>query len=286
MAIEMSKYEDIIEMEIWSSFGCFTKPFSNTGGLLTYLIPPKTSVIGMIGAVLGYDFEDFTELEDGTRRYKIEELYDIHVSIQSLFDLKVKRVTFNSHYGNEPNLMNIHEDVLIEPFYKLYINFPEKLNKEQNEFLKRLKSNETVYTLYMGRNEFFMNYEFVNHYKNVETEILDSENSSEFFKQSEEQKIYGILDKRIVENVTLSETTEQIIFGRLTSGIKKLASFYEYIIRDYPIKRYNFINFEYAPVSFYSMNKKANCFFSNLDLKEDMELNLYKIGENEWISLI
>ncbi len=286
MAIEMNKYEDIIEMDIWSSFGCFTKPFSNKGGLLTYLIPPKTSIIGMVGAILGYDFEDFIQLDDDTRRYKIEELYGVLVSIQPLFDLKVKRVTFNSHYGNDPNIMNIHEDVLIEPFYKLYISFPGELKKEKNEFLKRLISNETVYNLYMGRNEFFMNYEFVNHYEDVETEILNSETSSEFFKQSEEQKVYGILDRRIVENVTLSKTSEQIIFGRLTSSIKKLASFYDYIIREYPVKRYNFINFEYAPVSFFSMDKKANCFYSNLDLKDDHELNLYKIGENEWISLI
>lgn len=282
----MSKYEDIIEMDIWSSFGCFTKPFSNTGGLLTYLIPPKTSIIGMVAAILGYEFDDFEELDDGTKRYRIEELYDIKVSIQSLFDLKVKRVTFNSHYGNEPNLLNVHEDVLIEPFYKLYLNFPKKLKNEKNEFLKRLRAKESIYNLYMGRNEFFMNYEFINHFEDAKTEILNPEDSSEFFKQSNEQKVYGLLDKRIVESVTLSETSEQILFGRLTSGIKKLASFYEYIIRDYPVKRYNFINFEYAPISFYSMNKNGNCFFSNLNLKEDQELQLYKIGENEWISLI
>lgn len=286
MAIEMDNYEDIIEMDIWSSFGCFTKPFSNTGGLLTYLIPPKTSIIGMVAAILGYDFDDFIELENGTKRYRIEELYDIKVSIQALFDLKIKRVTFNSHYGNEPHLLNVHEDVLIEPFYKLYLGFPGKLKNEKNKFLERLKVNETIYNLYMGRNEFFMNYKFINHFDDVEIEILNSEDSSKFFNQSEEQKVYGLLDRRIVETVKLSETSEQVIFGRLTSGIKKLASFYEYVIRDYPVKRYNFINFEYAPISFYSMSKKEDCFFSNLNLKEDQELELYKIGENEWISLI
>jgi len=282
----MDNYEDIIEMDIWSSFGCFTKPFSNTGGLLTYLIPPKTSIIGMVAAILGYDFDDFIELENGTKRYRIEELYDIKVSIQALFDLKIKRVTFNSHYGNEPHLLNVHEDVLIEPFYKLYLGFPGKLKNEKNKFLERLKVNETIYNLYMGRNEFFMNYKFINHFDDVEIEILNSEDSSKFFNQSEEQKVYGLLDRRIVETVKLSETSEQVIFGRLTSGIKKLASFYEYVIRDYPVKRYNFINFEYAPISFYSMSKKEDCFFSNLNLKEDQELELYKIGENEWISLI
>ena len=52
------KYLNVIEMDIWSSFGCFSKPFSTVGGVLSYLIPPKTSIIGMIGAVLGYEFND------------------------------------------------------------------------------------------------------------------------------------------------------------------------------------------------------------------------------------
>lgn len=284
----MNNYEDIIEMDIWSSFGCFTKPFSNTGGLLTYLIPPKTSIIGMVAAILGYDFDDYKELNDGTLKYRIEELYDIKVSIQALFDLKVKRVTFNSHYGNEPHLLNVHQDVLIEPFYKVYLSFPNSLNDKKNEFLERLNANETVYNLYMGRNEFFMNYDLINNIQIDKNKILTRDNSTEFFSNSEgnKNKIYGTLNKSLLKTVALSESSEEILFGRLKSGIKKLASFYEYIIRDYPIRRYNFVNFEYLPVAFYSMNKNEDCFFSNLNLKEDMELELYGIGENRWISMI
>ena len=273
-------------MDIWSSFGCFTKPFSNTGGLLTYLIPPKTSIIGMIAAILGYEFDDYEEFDDETRKYKIEELYDIKVSIQALFDLKVKRVTFNSHYGNEPHMLNVNQDILINPMYKMYLSFPRELKDKEKIFLERIRANETVYNLYMGRNEFFMNYEFKNYFENVKLELLTNENSTEFFNDSEEQKIYGTLDKRIIKDVTLSEISEQTIFGRLTKGIKKLASFYEYVIRDYPIARCNFTNFAYAPISFYSMSKNDDCFFNKLYLKENRELKLYEIGENEWISLI
>jgi len=277
----MNNYEDIVEMDIWSSFGCFTKPFSNAGGLLSYLIPPKTSIIGMVAAILGYEVDDYIESDDGSRKYKIEELYDIKISTQALFDLRVKRVTFNSHYGNEPHLMNIHQDVLIEPYYKVYLSFPNNLKSEKKEFLKSLHANETVYNLYMGRNEFFMNYECINHFDNAETNILTVENCDKFFKDSKEHEIYGTLDKRVVKDTTLSESSESIIFGRLSKNMKKLASFYEYVIRDYPIERYNFTNFEYAPVSFYSMNKNDNCFFSNLVLRENKELELRKIGENK-----
>ena len=286
MAMKMDNYEDIIELDIWSSFGCFTKPFSNTGGFLSYLIPPKTSIIGMIAAILGYEFDSYIELDDGSKKFKIEGLYDIKVSIQALFDLKVKRVTFNSHYGNEPHLMNIHQDILINPYYRIYLSFPVNLKNEKKEFLKKLHANETVYNLYMGRNEFFMNYKFMTNIINPKTKVLTAENSNNFFEDSEEQKIYGTIDKRIIGDVTLSEISEGVIFGRITPSLKKLKSFYEYIIRDYPIGRYNFTDFKYAPISFYTMNKNEDCFFSKLNLNKNKELKLCEIGENKWISLI
>jgi CRISPR-associated protein Cas5h len=287
MAVKMTNYENIIEMDIWSSFGCFTKPFSNTGGLLTYLIPPKTSIIGMIAAILGYEFNDYKELENGTKKYKIEELYDIKVSIQALFDLKVKRVTFNSHYGNEPYMLNVNQDILINPLYKVYLSFPSVLKDKEKIFLERIMANETVYNLYMGRNEFFMNYEFKNYLEGLKPYILNKNHENDFFEGNEDQKIYGTLDKRKIHNTELySEITERTIFGTLRQDIKKLASYYEYIIRDYPVKRYDFTNFSYAPVSFYSMNKNDNAYFSKLSLNANEELELYEIGENKWISLI
>lgn len=267
-------------MDIWSSFGCFTKPFSNTGGLLTYLIPPKTSIIGMVAAILGYEFNNFKELKDGTKKYKIEELYDIKVSIQALFDLKVKKVTFNSHYGNEryKAMLNVKQDVLINPFYKIYLSFPYHLKSKERDFLESINNNETVYNLYMGKNEFFMNYELKNYLENVETELITTE--------SKDKKIYGTLDKRIVETAKLrSDTTEEIIFKGLMHDTIEYANYYEYIIRDYPIRRYNFIDFDYIPLSFYSM-KDENGYFGELSLKENTNLELHKIGENQWISLI
>ena len=283
----MNDHKNIIEMDIWSSFGCFTKPFSNTGGLLTYLIPPKTSIVGMVAAILGYEFNDYEEQEDGTRKYRIEELYDIKISIQALFDLRVKRVTFNSHYGNEPHMLNVNQDILINPFYKIYLSFPSELKDKEKTFLKRVRASKTVYNLYMGRNEFFMNYEFKNYFEKLRPYMLNKNNENDFFGDKKDQKIYGTLNKEKISNVDLfSEITETTIFGMLNQDIRKLASYYEYTIKDYPVKRYNFVNFSYIPIYFYSMHKKDNTYFSKLTLNENEKLELYEIGENEWISLI
>lgn len=271
-------------MDIWSNFGCFTKPFSNTGGLLTYLIPPKTTIIGMIGAILGYRFDDFSESED-KRVYKIEELYDIKISVQSLFDLKVKRVIFNSHYGNDKkDMLNVKQDLLLNPRYRLYLSFPEHLESQEKVFLSNIKNHSTVYNLYMGRNEFPVNYEFKNYLKKPNFIVLNQKNINDFFK--EKPRIYGVLNREIVENLELSTNVEIEVFKRLKNQIKRLASHFEYLINEYPIKRYDFTSFEYIPLSFYSMDGSTDCYFSKFGLKTNQNVLLNEIGDNKWISLI
>lgn len=278
------EYDNIIEMDIWSNFGCFNKPFSNVGGLLTYLIPPKTAVIGMIGAVLGYKFDEFKE-EEGGRVYKIEELYDIKISIQALFDLKVKRVIFNSHYGNDKKkMLNVKQDLLLNPKYRLYISFPEHLKDQEKVFLDNIKSHSTVYNLYMGRNEFPVNYEFVNYLEKSQVTVLSPEDLDEFF--SEKPQVYGVLNREVVKNPKMSANIEVEIFKRLRNQIKRLSSNFEYLIKEYPLKRYGFTNFDYIPVSFYSTNDMGDCYFSGFELKESQHVTLNEIGDKKWISLI
>lgn len=281
------EYRNIIEMDLWSDFGCFTKPFSNTGGLLTYLIPPKTVIIGMIGAVLGYNFDDFQELDD-KRVYRIEELYDVKISVQSLFDLKVKRIIFNSHYGNNKrDMLNVKQDLLLNPKYKLYISFPEHLKSQEKAFLDSIKTYSTVYNLYMGRNEFPVNYEFKNYWENVDSVLLNPENVNEFF--DEKQRVYGVLNRNLVFNPKLTTKMEKklsLLRTQTKEEIRSLASHFEYLIKEYPVKRYNFTQFDYVPLSFYSMDEKRDCYFNKFDLREDQTLQLHSIGDGKWISLI
>ena len=278
----MVNYQNIIEMDIWSNFGSFSKPFSNTGGLLTYLIPPKTSVIGIIGGILGYNYHDYEIDENNNKKYKIEELYDVKISIQAIFDLKIRRIIFNCHYGNEPNLLNVKEDVLIKPYYKLYLSFPETLKDKEKKFLEKIKRQETVYNLYMGRNEFFLNYKFKNYFENVKTKRVISE-----FNSKKDGKIYGTLERSNIEKCRLKKSPEgTTIYERLKKGIARYAQYYEYIIRDYPVRRGNFVNFDFSKVSFYSLSKQEDCYFAFLSLKNNTELELYSIGDDKWISLI
>lgn len=284
MMIKM--YKNIIELDIWSRFGSFSKPFSNSGGILTYLIPPKTSIIGMIGAVLGYKFDDFTLDENNKKVFSIEELYDIKISIQPLFSLKTKKVIFNLVSGN--GISNINQEILLNPYYKLFISFPTSFIEKEQLFLDRIKNNQSVFNLYMGRNEFLLNYKLVNYYENVAKFTLNNSNKKSFF---EDNLVYGSLNRLNIKSAILKEDKEYLNIPKALlkyspSEPIKIGDYYEYIIKDYPIKRENFLEFSYSPISFYSMKEGDDFFFTCINLKDDLELDLYELDENKWISLI
>lgn len=130
----------------------------------------------------------------------------------------------------------------------------------------------------MGRNEFFLNYEFKEFLENVESKNVNSNEKCT-------DKIYGILDNRKIKNIDLNSQTTTTIFGKIKKDITKLASHYEYVIKDYPVRRYEFVNFEYLPISFYAA-ENDDTYFTNLILKENEEMELFKIGEDKWISMI
>ena len=146
-----------------------------------------------------------------------------------------------------------------------------------------IKTQETVYNLYMGRNEFFLNYVFKNHFENVKAKTITSE-----FHSKKDGKIYGTLERSNVEKCRLKEASkfEGSIYERLKNGLKKYARYYEYIISDYPVRRSNFVNFDFSEVSFYSLSEQKDCYFARLSLKNNTKLKLYNIGDDKWISLI
>lgn len=285
----------IIEIDIWSSFGCFSKHFSNTGGVLTHLIPPKTSIIGIIGAILGYEVNEYVDNDDGTKTYKIESLNNIKVSIYPLFEFKTKRVIFNLVSGTNLDLdiKNINQDVLISPKYKLFISFPSELEKVEECFLNRIKNNQTIFNLYMGRNEFPLNLKFVREI-NAEKHVFSTDNSDEL----KSIKVYGSLNRSSIKSLNLYyenndskvesnalSLISSLLISNSDDGVRHLKSFHEFTIKDYPIKRENFTDFSYSPISFYSSKKFGECFFSNLILK-DGEIELVNIGDDRWLSLI
>lgn len=276
-------FENILEFDIWSNFGSFNKPDSNQGGLLTYLIPPKTSIIGIVGAVLGYEYNDYGLHEDKRKIFAIEKFNDIKISIQPLFPFKVKRVTFNNRVSST-RIINIKQDILIKPYYKIFVSFPKHLSSEAKLFEENIRNNISFYNLYMGRNEFLLNIKFCNYFENVNHFQLTNSNKIDFFNNSNE--IHGSLNRKNIFKSILSKkiNSSRNLFSADNSF--NLENYYEYLITNYPIKREEFVHFTYSPISFYSSNIDEHCYYSDVELINNEFLDLYNVEGKKWISLI
>ena len=210
--------------------------------------------------------------EIGDKRiYSIEKFYDIQISVQALFDLKTARLVYNNC---DKTIANIYQDILVNPKYKVFISFPIKLKEYESEFIEKIKNHSTIYNLYMGRNEFPLNYEYLRSFDRIDKSFTDEDDIEDF-------KVIGFIKRSKFEEISIHK------IDKFSSNVIGSKPFFEYLINDYPIKRYNFTNFKYEFISFYpELNNEINSYFYKLELKDDSEIILTDIGDDKWIYLI
>ncbi|MGV9205915.1 MAG: CRISPR-associated protein Cas5 [Promethearchaeia archaeon] len=157
----------LIVCDIEGKFGSFSTPASNVGGLITYIIPPKTTVQGLLGSIVGLSFKE-----------TVEVFKDFKYTVKPFSPLKTVNTTFNCHYGRRGGMANINQELLIKPKYRLYLHIPDIeptdeilsnikqrfkdiRDEEQisNILIKIMEKRESYYTLYMGKNEFPLSYQ-------------------------------------------------------------------------------------------------------------------------------
>lgn len=152
-------------VEISSSYGSFTKVDSNAGGFLTHKYPPKTAITGMVGAILGFDFEKTVEYLMG----------DISIAIEpkNIPDI-VMHTFYNHHRRDKDRPANVSQEILVDPTYRIFLNFDDVSDKKivdkkklnigngmtdiYTAFKKTISENRSYYPLYMGRNNFPLEY--------------------------------------------------------------------------------------------------------------------------------
>jgi len=224
----------LICIDIESQFGAFNKPFSNTGGLLTYMVPPKTSIIGLLGAIVGYPLSETLE------RFK-----DIKIGIEPLKDIKTKTIIYNCHYGGRlGRWVNIRQEVLIEPRYRIYIeigsNFQDEkflmhINKllQDNRVTKKVKdvreglelllrNQISYYSLYMGKNDFPLKYYF----RDIKTSKLSPSDLEKYFPTN------CVIPTDVISDISISVKEQKFGINRFVPR-----SFRVFILSDVPVSQ-------------------------------------------------
>lgn len=222
-------------IDIESEFGAFNKPFSNTGGLLTFMIPPKTAIVGLLGATVGYGL-----------RKTLETFRDTKVGVEPLKNIETKTITYNCHYGGRPGrIVNIKQELLVKPRYRLYIEIESRVKdkklidhikellqktgvqeeaKDAREGLELLFRNHiSYYSLYMGKNDFPLRYSL----RDITTSRLQPSDMKKYFPTN------CVVPRDGVSNPKIAVIEEK--FGRLK--IKRSEPFSFFILSNVPLSQ-------------------------------------------------
>ncbi len=140
--------------DIWSDYGHFRRGITTTSPL-TYPIPTRTAIAGMVSAILGLKRDSYYDLFQ-------EENSAIAVQILN----SIKKITFNQNlidtktgfflWDNEGQRTQIPYEFLKNPKYRIFVWLED--DKLMDQLCKMITARKTVYTLYMGISEHIANF--------------------------------------------------------------------------------------------------------------------------------
>lgn len=183
--------------DIKGDYGHFKKYYT-TSSPLTFSIPPRTTVSGMIGALIGLDKEEYL-------KYFSKE--DAKIAIQINSPINKSRISYNlintktaKMYSQIKDRTQVTFELLKNPSFRIYFSH-EDLNL-YNKVKNFLEQGKNYYTLSMGLSEFIAEFEYIDEIdlekittnselNYIDTVInfneslrIDFENEKEYFKDT------------------------------------------------------------------------------------------------------
>lgn len=234
----------IIVFDISSEYGHFRK-FNTTTSPLTYSIPSRPAIIGMIGAISGIEREigagKFHELVVPVAEVFSKENAD--VAIQILNPIKKANIAFNlldtektaASFFNIKQRTQIEFELLKNPSFRIFVSIKDENLFEQ--LVSKLQENKTHFTPYMGLSQFTATTNLVTvevgnsiisqDYIDIQTAVnisnterkFDFKHTSEFKYNSDTMPIEMTKDRVVVEySEVIIETNGQGISVKTTKA--------------------------------------------------------------------
>lgn len=197
----------IYSFELCGDFASFRKPDTNSV-YLSYNNPPHPALLGFLGAIVGYTgYLPKRKKDNNALPIFYKNLSDIWLSFYPIYGahavFQKHMITYNNYhgYGSNDGCFQITEQILISPCWRIFL-FDE--NDKHQDLINRLRDNLTVFTPYLGKNEF-------------RAEIRDFKEFSEVTEISEEAKTKKAMTFDSV--VLLKKQEEHPIKKNLSKGM-------------------------------------------------------------------
>ncbi len=184
----MSDFESILSFKLYGRFAHFRKFYTNASSL-SYLVPPRTVIIGILGSLLKLPRDSY---------YEIFNENSCKISVAIAEGTVIKKITqsinmlhdsyFRYLCQGRGKFKSIHSQCKLELLYSepgspieyiVYLSMPPG-DKYYRQLEQHIRSNVPGYGIYLGQRQFRANIEFINRYSEKDTrfigeaEILDS----------------------------------------------------------------------------------------------------------------
>ncbi|SDC86088.1 MULTISPECIES: type I-B CRISPR-associated protein Cas5b [unclassified Candidatus Frackibacter] len=150
----------VLVFDIWAEYAHFKKYYTTTSPL-TFAIPPKTTLYGLIGAILGLDKEEYLEsFQEGKCQIGIEIKKPIKKTRINLNLIDTKKAKLMSRIDTRTQ---IKTEYLKDVKYRIY--FQHQVDEIYDKLKQHLIEHKAVYSISLGLSENLANFEFVGEYE-------------------------------------------------------------------------------------------------------------------------
>ena len=145
-----------VVFDIWGDFGHYRK-FYTTSSPLTFSIPPRTAIAGMIAAIIGLDKNEYLKYFSKDRAY---------IAIRLMNPVKKTRISYNlidtknvKMFYLFRNRTQVTFEVLKDCKYRIYFFHTDQAIYDRVKAF--LEKHECYYTPCLGLSEYIADFEFI-----------------------------------------------------------------------------------------------------------------------------
>jgi len=147
----------VLVFDVWGEYAHFRKYYTTTSPL-TFSIPPRTSLSGLIGAILGYGKKDYIpKLSKSQAMIAVRLMHPVKKMrlAENLIDTKKA----GRHMNEISQRTQIRFELLKDPSFRIF--FSHKDQAVQNRLRELLCEHKCVYTPCLGLSEHIADFRYV-----------------------------------------------------------------------------------------------------------------------------
>jgi CRISPR-associated protein Cas5h len=183
--------QPVIVFDLWGDYAHFRKYFTTTSPL-TFLLPPRTALMGLIGAISGLKKEEYIPALAGDQAQLAVSICTPAKKVrmaENLIDTKTALFM-----GKIKNRTQIRLELVKDPRYRVYVGLQSQALRD---LLKEmLVAHKCVYTPYLGISELIANFSFVGEYE------------AEARAPDEHVNIVSALNADLIRDLTIEDNKE------------------------------------------------------------------------------